>query len=80
MKSKVIKIIATTLTLFMLFVLVGEFSEILAQTATSTASATPTATPTATPDTLPNAGVSTPTLLGMIVGVIAIFFSLALAL
>ena len=77
MKTKTVKIIASSLIIFALFVLVGEFSETLAQTATT--SATPSATPTATPDTLPDAGVSMPTLLGMAVGVIAILFSLALA-
>lgn len=79
-KNKIVKALSIIVVLLILLVLVGGMSEVFAQPATSTASATPTATPTATPDTLPDAGVSMPTILGMAIGIIAIFFSLALAL
>ena len=48
-------------------------------TPTSTVSATPTKKPTATPSGLPAAGISTPTFVGLAVGVLLILGSLMLA-
>lgn len=76
MKKTRIKILSGLLILALLFILVAQFSGVMAQSPTSTASATPTATP----GTLPDAGVSMPTFIGMAIGIIAILFSLALAL
>lgn len=70
--TKIIVVFCFALVLFLAF---SFAAGVHAQTATT--SATPSASPATT---LPDTGISLPTLFGIVVGAVAIIFSLALAL